>query len=397
MPARRGVVVDGDSITVGGWLDHLVRVVGGSGDAGRAGGRVGSCRRAAGRAVALGVPRPAGGSAGVDRLAPLRRPGAAPAARAAPTRHRPVRPHPPGAVRGRGRLGRAAGHHLAVQRRPPARADALPTCSSTSTSARRRGGPSRAPARCVARVRRQSPEVGVASSRASGRSRARCRRAGGTRAGSSTESTIAEVAVGVGVLQPDVAEVGQQPMQPTGQLAGQLETDLGVGGEERVGIADDPDGGRSGRGDRGRPGRAEERRDLTDEPTGLGHVRQVRVGEVDPQRTLHEDGHRAGLGVALPEQHLVRVEPSLRHAGRDAEDVAPVGHAAGEGSPSSERQSARWASVTWAGVRRSAVLGHEVDEPAQLGVVVRVRTPLRRGACAARPARRAPRRGSPRS
>ena len=168
----------------------------------------------------------------------------------------------------------------------------------------------------------------------------------------STESNTLRWPSASAYCSAHVAEVGQQPMQPTGQLAGQLETDLGVGGEERIGIADDPDGGRGGRGDRGRPGRAQERRDLTDEPTGLGHVRQVRVGEVDPQRTLHEDGHRAGLAVALAEQHLVRVEPSLRHAGRDAEDVAPVGHAAVEGSPSSERQSARCSSVTWAGVRR---------------------------------------------
>ena len=185
-----GVVVDGDSITVGGWLDQLVRVVGGPGDAGRDGGRPGSRRRAAGRTVALGVPRTARGPVGVDRCAPLRRPGAPPAARAAPTRHRPVRPHPPGAVRGRRRLGRAAGHHVAVQRRPPARADALPRVPRPRRAhggvvvvrGRRRGvaGQSRVTCRQPA---------GVASSRASGRSRARCRRAGGTRAGSAPSRT----------------------------------------------------------------------------------------------------------------------------------------------------------------------------------------------------------------
>ena len=165
------------------------------------------------------------------------------------------------------------------------------------------------------------------------------------------------MAFGVGVLRPDVAEIGQQPVQPSGQLPGQLEADLRVRGEERVGVSDDPHGRRDGRGDVGRPGRAEERGDLADEPAGHRDVREVHVVEVHAQRTVDEHRHRGGLTVTLVEQHLAGVEPTLGHADRDDEDVAAVGHPAVAVSPSSERQSARWASVTWAGVRRSVSSG----------------------------------------
>ena len=77
-----------------------------------------------------------------------------------------------------------------------------------------------------------------------------------------------------------------------------------------------------GRGDVGRARRAEQRGDLADEPAGHRDVRQVGAVEVHPQRAVHEHGHRAGVAVALAEQHLAGLEPPLRHAGRDDEDVA---------------------------------------------------------------------------
>ena len=155
----------------------------------RAGGRPGSGRRAAGRTVALGVPRPARGPAVVDRVAPLRRSRAPPAARAAPPRRRAVRPHPPGAVRGRRRLGRAAGHARGCSTAATSAGRRPATCSSTSTSARRRGGRPRAPARCRWALGSPAGSPVELSSRASGRSRARCRRAGATRAGRAPSRT----------------------------------------------------------------------------------------------------------------------------------------------------------------------------------------------------------------
>ena len=119
------------------------------------------------------------------------------------------------------------------------------------------------------------------------------RRAGGQLAEHRVEHR--QVAVGVAVLRPHVAEVGEQAVQPPGQLAGQLEGELGVAGEERVrdrrssGWSSAPSA--TTRAVRGVPSSAPI--SPTNAP-GTSISESVSVVELDAQRAVHEHGDARG-------------------------------------------------------------------------------------------------------
>ena len=90
------------------------------------------------------------------------------------------------------------------------------------------------------------------------------------------------MAFGVGILVADIGHVADEPLEATGELAGQLEGQLRIAGEEGPGIPDDP----HGRGDRGQDCRgsrlAQEGADLADEGPGDGELVDHGAVEFDP-------------------------------------------------------------------------------------------------------------------
>lgn len=110
-----------------------------------------------------------------------------------------------------------------------------------------------------------------------------------------------------------VGGVVQEAIEATGELAGHLQGELGVGDEELVGVADLPDDGLDLGDHRGVAGLSEER-------PGLAHERPRRGVAVDGhavglggEHPVDEHGHRVGV-VALLVEHLARGQRPLREA-----------------------------------------------------------------------------------
>ena len=126
--------------------------------------------------------------------------------------------------------------------------------------------------------------------------------------------------VSPGELELDVGDVRGEAVEPPGELAGNLQTEVRVVGEELLRVADLADHGVG----RGRDGRAaalvEEGTDLADERSRRRVTSDDHAAGLDHELALDQDDN-GRRGLTLDEEDLARGEPTCGQGLGEGEDV----------------------------------------------------------------------------